>query len=371
MVNGVPMAFDYLPVDRDQGFLLPPDIRDWLPSGHLAWFVLDVVAGLDTSGLHARRPNAGAGRRAYDPEMLFALLVYAYCCGVRSSRRVEALCEVDVAYRVVAANQFPDHTTVARFRQAHEAEARRLFVQVLELCQRAGMVKLGVVAVDGTKMAANASAKANRTRRQVEDEVAQIFAEAQAADAAEDRLFGGARGDELPEGVRDRAGRAARLAAALAELEAQGAVPPRPGAPALTPAQDKRDWDRAEAALAKAEAELASLEAELASPQSELARAEAALAEAIKLADEIEARRHNRGGPGKLLTGKRRPTSAPPGTASGPWPNAATPGRWPGPKRPGPGWPCSGTDKRGAWPSARPSPKPGRAGPASGRRRRG
>lgn len=299
------MAFEYLPVDRDQGFLLPPDIRDWLPSGHLAWFVLDVVAGLDTSGLHARRPGPGVGRRAYNPEVLFALLVYAYCCGVRSSRRVEALCEVDVAYRVVAANQAPDHTTIARFRQAHEAEARRLFVQVLELCQRAGMVKLGVVAVDGTKMAANASPGANRTRRQVEDEVAQIFAEAQAVDAAEDRLYGGDRGDELPEGLRDRAGRAARLVAALAELGAEAVVPPRSGRPPATPAQDKRDWDRAQRALARAEAGLAAVEADRASPQSKRARAEAALAEAVQLADEVEARRQGRGGPRKTPHGKK------------------------------------------------------------------
>jgi transposase len=299
------MAFDYRPVDRDQAFLFPPDVRDWLPAGHLAWFVLDVVAGLDTSSLHARHPNAGVGRRAYDPEMLFALLVYAYCCGARSSRRVEALCEVDVAYRVVTANQFPDHSTIARFRQGHEAEARRLFTQVLELCERAGMVNLGVVAVDGTKMAANASAKANRTRRQIEQEVAQIFAEAEATDAAEDRLFGPARGDELPEGLRERKGRAARLQAILAELEARPAVPARPPAQVGDGAKDKRDRARAGRALARAEAGLAHVEAEMASPGSKLARAEAALAEAIAQADEIEARRHNRGGPRKTPHGKK------------------------------------------------------------------
>lgn len=300
----VPMAFEYLPVDRDQGFLLPPDMRDWLAPGHLAWFVLDVVACLDTSGLHARHPRLGVGRRAYDPEVLFALLLYAYCCGERSSRRVEALCEVDVAYRVLAANQHPDHSTIARFRQAHEAEAERLFVQVLELCQRAGMAKVGVVAVDGTKMAANASAKANRTRRQVEEEVAQIFAEAEATDAAEDRLWGGARGDELPESLRDRAGRAARLRQALAELGPDDG-PPGPAGPPAPTRQARRDWERANRALGKAEAELAEEEAAQASPTSKVAQAEAGLAEAIEEADRVEARRNNRGGPRKTPHGKK------------------------------------------------------------------
>ena len=108
------MAFEYVPVDRDQQFLLPPDVREWLPSTHLVWFVLDVVARVDTSRLHARHRRDGVGRRAYDPDMLLALLVYAYCTGQRSSRQIERLCEVDVAYRVICANSVPDHTTIAR-----------------------------------------------------------------------------------------------------------------------------------------------------------------------------------------------------------------------------------------------------------------
>ena len=212
------MAFSYLPVDRDQQFLLPPDMRDWLPPGHLVWFVLDVVARVDTSALHERHPRDGVGRRAYDPDMLLALLIYAYCGGVRSSRQIERLCEVDVAFRVICANHVPDHTTIARFRQDHQDDAVRLFTDVLALCAAAGLATVGRVAVDGTKMAANASLKANRTRHQLEAEVAAMFAEAADTDAGEDALFGDARGDELPEDLVDPRRRKARLDAALAEV---------------------------------------------------------------------------------------------------------------------------------------------------------
>lgn len=213
------MAFDYVPVDRDQQFLLPPSMRDWLPEGHLAWFVLDVVARVDTSRLHARHPRHGVGRRAYDPDMLLALLVYAYCTGQRSSRQIEGLCEVDVAYRVITANLAPDHTTIARFRQDHQAEAVQLFTDVLVLCAKCGLASVGVIAVDGTKIAASASLKANRTREQIEREVASMLADADDVDAAEDDLFGGDRGDELPVGLADPSSRKARLDAALVELE--------------------------------------------------------------------------------------------------------------------------------------------------------
>jgi transposase len=197
------MAFSYLPVDRDQAFLLPPDLRDWLPPGHLVWFVLEVVERVDTSALHERHPRDGVGRRAYDPDMVLALLVYAYCGGVRSSRQIERLCEVDVAFRVICANHVPDHTTVARFRQDHQPVAVRLFTDVLALCAAAGLATVGRIAVDGTKMAANASLKANRTRQQLEAEVAAMFADAADTDAREDALFGDARGDELPDDLVD------------------------------------------------------------------------------------------------------------------------------------------------------------------------
>jgi transposase len=215
------MALSYLSVDRDQLFLVPPSMRDWLPEGHLVWFVLDVVERVDTSVLHTRHPNNGPGRRAYDPEMLLALLIYAYCGGVRSSRRIERLCEVDVAFRVICAGHVPDHTTIARFRQDYDQIGQQLFVDVLELCAAAGLVRVGLVAVDGTKMAAVAAKKANRTRAQLEAEVEAMFDEARSVDEAEDRLFGDARGDELPEDLADRRRRRARLDAALEELERQ------------------------------------------------------------------------------------------------------------------------------------------------------
>ena len=119
------MARSYRPVQRDQAFLLPPDMREWLPEDHLVWLVLEIVEQLDRSALHARHPNAGAGRAAYDPDMLLALLIYAYCQGVRSSRQIEQRCVTDVAFRVLCAQDAPDHTTIARFRVEHqEAFAR-------------------------------------------------------------------------------------------------------------------------------------------------------------------------------------------------------------------------------------------------------
>ena len=214
------MAYGYLPVDRDQLFLLPPDMREWLPEDHLAWFVIEVVERVDTSALHARHP-AGPGRPAYDPDVLLALLIYAYATGVRSSRQVERLCETDVAYRVIAANSRPDHTTFARFRQDHAPEAQRLFVDVLELCAAAGLASAGVVALDGTKFAANASKQANRTRAKIEAQVGEMFAAAERADRAEDEQHGTTRGDEPPAVLRGRTARLARLDAALRLLESQ------------------------------------------------------------------------------------------------------------------------------------------------------
>src|SRR5713101_4429770 len=215
------MALSYLPVDRDQLFLVPPSMRDWLPEGHLVWFVLDVVGRIDTSALHARHPNNGVGRRAYDPDMLLALLVYAYCTGQRSSRANDPHCESDVAYRVICANHAPDHTTIARFRQHHQAIAVSMFTDVLVLCANVGLANVG--AVDGTKMGADASLKANRTRSQIEAEVTSMFAEAAAADEVADRLFGDDRGDELPAELADPRTRGSRLDAALRQLEAQEA----------------------------------------------------------------------------------------------------------------------------------------------------
>src|SRR6202042_1933145 len=157
------MAKGYRRVDRDQSFLLPPDMRQWLPEGHPVWLVIEAVSLLDTSAFHARRKTGGAGAAGYDPDMMVAVLVWAYANGITSSRRIERLCGQDVAFRVICAGHVPDHVTVARFRQQFAETAASLFAQVLALCARLGMGQVGVVALDGTKIAASASAGANRT----------------------------------------------------------------------------------------------------------------------------------------------------------------------------------------------------------------
>ena len=220
------MAKGYRPVDRDQPFLLPPDMREWLPAGHLAWFVIDAVGALDLSRWRVRVTPAGslAGRAAYDPAMLLGLLVYGYATGVRSSRRIERACAEDVAFRVICAQDGPDHATIARFRREHFADpaaVEDLFAQVLAVAARAGLGKLGLIAVDGTKIAAAASKDADRTEAGLRALAREVLDEAEAADAAEDALYGDARGDELPAELGDPVTRRERIAAALAELEAE------------------------------------------------------------------------------------------------------------------------------------------------------
>ena len=151
------MAYSFLPAERDQLYLVAPSVREWLPEEHLAWFVLDVVEALDLSVFYARYRVDGLGRAAYEPSVMVSVLLYAYCVGERSSRRIERRCREDIAFRVLSANQVPDHATIARFLAANERAFCALFGQVLVLCQRAGLVKLGVLALDGTKIAANAS----------------------------------------------------------------------------------------------------------------------------------------------------------------------------------------------------------------------
>jgi transposase len=206
------MALSYLSCDRDQPFLMPPDLREWLPAGHLVHLVLDVVGAVDTSSLHVRHPNGGAGRPAYDPDVLLALTLYCACQRVESSRRIEQLCEVDVACRFVCANRVPDHSTIARFLKDNQDGFAALFVETLRLCAAEGMVKVGVVALDGTKIAANASLAANAGRVKLEAEAKSIVEAIVAADAADDARLGDARGDELPAGLADPSRRRDRLA---------------------------------------------------------------------------------------------------------------------------------------------------------------
>jgi transposase len=215
------MPQNFLTCDRDQELLMPPSVRDWLAEDHLAWFVLDALERVDLAGVYGTYRADGHGRAAHDPGMMVALLVYAYAVGERSSRQIERRCMDDVAFRVIAANRQPDHTTIARFRARHEQALADLFVSVLELCAKAGMVKVGTVAVDGTKMHANAGLAANRELPAIRKEIEGILGEAAEVDAAEDALFGDARGDELPPELADRASRRARLERAKRELEAE------------------------------------------------------------------------------------------------------------------------------------------------------
>jgi transposase len=217
------MAYNFLRGDRDQPFLLPPDLRDWLPADHLAWFVRDVVDQLDLQPfLRAYRAD-GHGHPAYDPKTLLGVLLYAYAIGVRSSRQIQQRCTEDLAFRALAGNQTPDHVTIARFRVRHEQALAGFLVQSLKLCAAAGLVRLGVIALDGTKVAANAADRANRTPAKLEDEVIAMLREAAETDQREDGLYGQVRGDELPAELARPSSRLARLQQAKTRLEAEAA----------------------------------------------------------------------------------------------------------------------------------------------------
>jgi transposase len=219
---GSAMAYNFRACDRDQAFLLPPDLRDWLPEGHLAWFVLDVVDQLNLGPFLKAYRADGHGRAAYAPRMLLAVLLYAYCTGIRSSRQIERRCQEDIAFRVLSGNTTPDHVTIARFRVRHEHALAGLLIQSLRLCEAAGMVRLGLVALDGTKIEANAAAAANRTHAHLQAQVAELLAQAAEADRADDQHHG-SRG-ELPRALAGRAERLARLQHAKAQLEAEAAT---------------------------------------------------------------------------------------------------------------------------------------------------
>jgi transposase len=226
------MAKDFRHPDRDQSFLLPPDMREWLPPGHVVWWLIEVVDALDVSEFETSAKLGRAGRRPYSPRMLLAILIYGYALGERSSRQLERLCETDIAFRVLAGNgsgaEGPDHATLARFRQRHEAAFKGLFTQVLVMCGKSGLGRLGMIAVDGTKIAANASKQAtmteDRLRAELAGTVSGIVRDAEEIDAAEDAEFGGARGDELPPEMAPGPERAARIKAIVDQLDADRAA---------------------------------------------------------------------------------------------------------------------------------------------------
>jgi transposase len=218
------MTYNFLRGDRDQPLLLSPDLRDWLPQEHLAWLVLDVIDQLDLQPFLRTYRADGHGHPAYDPKTLLGVLLYAYAIGVRSSRQIERRCHEDLAFRVLAGNKAPDHVTIARFRVRHQQALAGFLVASLKLCAAGGLVRVGLVALDGTKVAANAANTASHTLDKLEREVAEILRQAAETDQREDLEHGQARGDELPEALASKAGRLARLRQAKALLEAEAAA---------------------------------------------------------------------------------------------------------------------------------------------------
>jgi transposase len=212
------MPQNFIESDREQAFLLPPSLRDWLPADHLAWFVIAAVDQMDLAAFYAAYRADGHGRAAYDPAVMVGLVLYAFATDERSARGIERRCRQDVAYRVITGNRVPDHATVARFLVRHETALSELFSAVLRLCDRAGLVESGIVAVDGTKVHANASRDANVDYDQIAREV---IADAIATDEAGDERYGQARGDELPEQLQTEAGRREWLARELARDRAE------------------------------------------------------------------------------------------------------------------------------------------------------
>jgi len=215
------MAQNFLSCDRDQVLLLPPNMADWLREDHLARFVIETVDQLDLDAIYGYYRQDGRGRAAHDPAMMVGLVFYAYAVGVTSSRAIERRCVDDVAFRVITADRQPDHATIARFLVCHRAAISDLFFGVLALCRRAGMAKVGVVAVDSTKLAANASAAQNRTFEGLRAEAERIIEEAIETDRREDQLYGERRGDELPEELADPRTRTAKIKELLEQARAE------------------------------------------------------------------------------------------------------------------------------------------------------
>ncbi len=232
----------FRPYDQDSLLLMPPSVRDWVPADSLAAFIDDLVEGLDLAPFLAAHDEP-RGMPPYHPALMLKVLLYGYASGVTSSRRLEARLAADVGFMFLAGQARPDHKTISSFRRRHLGTFSALFLQVLVLCQAAGLVKLGRVALDGTKVKANASRhKAMSYGRMAEREaqlaarVKAILDEAEAVDAAEDVEFGDARGDELPPELRTREGRLAKIREAKAALEAEARE--RTGRPDAVPDPD-------------------------------------------------------------------------------------------------------------------------------------
>ena len=222
------MSKVFRPYEPEQMLLMPASLQEWLPKDHLAYFISDVVEQLDLSAIVSRYEEE-KGYPPYHPVMMVKVLLYAYCIGVPSSRKIEKRLEEDIAFRVLAANNTPDFRTISDFRKEHLKALAALFVQVLKLCQKAGLVRLGHVSIDGTKMKANASKHKAMSYKRMKEEEARLEAEVQellrkarAADEEEDRTYGkGKRGDELPDELAFRESRLKKIREARAALEAE------------------------------------------------------------------------------------------------------------------------------------------------------
>src|SRR3954465_9436079 len=240
------MAQRFIACDREQSFLMPPDVREWLPEDHFAWFVLGAVESMELEAFYGAYRADGRSRPAFDPAMMVALILYAYARGQRSSRAIERACVEDIAYRMIAAQSKPDHATIARFVERHQDALAELFGAVLGLCAKAGLVGLNVVAVDGSKVSANASREANVDYERLAREVIE---NARQLDAEEDERFGDRRGDELPPEVSTHNGRQQWFKEAKRRLDdqraADGAPIPRERAKRLREAKRRmnhRGW---------------------------------------------------------------------------------------------------------------------------------
>ena len=238
----------FRPYSPEQLLLLPPDMARWLPEDHLVYFIRDVERQLDLSGIYGSYDGTQGGNPAYDPGMMTTLLIYAYCVGVVSSRKIERATYESIPFRVLTADQHPDHDTIAEFRRRHLEALAALFVQVLRLCRKAGLVKLGHVSLDGTKVRANASkhkamsyGRMEKSVVELEGEVKRLLAEAEGTDTAEDNRYGRGRQDEaLPEELRFKQSRLAKIKEAKEALEQEA----REGAEAQRLEQAKKREDR-------------------------------------------------------------------------------------------------------------------------------